>query len=133
MNSGNIGKDPIRRLDFETDDTDTLIQWFTDDIFPMLTWKRCMTSQTIEIYCPTKTIEMELMIDDDYIKCAVQLLPSNITWVTVKLGYLTKKLAYCINPSMEYVAHYKVGILDELLHSDIKLKPIILQFPSIII
>ena len=132
MNSGNTVADHIRRLDFETDDTDTLIQWFTDDVIPVLPWRSCMASQTIEIHCPTKTIELEMMIDDDYAKCTVQLLPSNRTWVQYKVGYLLKKL-HIIKPSMEYVAWYKVELVDELLHSDIKLKPIILQFPDIII
>lgn len=123
------------KVNLETDDIDSLIEWGSGMLrrhahkFPL------MKTAYMTMYCKSGMITITKQHDDEEGELSIIPEPTENLWITAKIEYMISKDKYirAITPKSNKVVFNKVRLIDELLHIDIKLKPIILQFPDIII
>jgi hypothetical protein len=121
------------KVNLETDDMDSLIEWGSGMLrrhahkFPL------MKTAYMTMYCKSGMITITKQHDDEEGELSIIPEPTENLWITAKIEYMISKDKYIHAITRIKAAYNKVRLTEELLHSDIKLKPIILQFPSIII
>jgi hypothetical protein len=131
--NGGIYRFKLDKVNLETDDMDSLIEWGSG----MLSagWNPLMKTAYILMYCKAGMIQITKQHDDEEEELSITPEPTENLWITAKIEYMIskEKHVYIHTKTSNKVAYNKVRLNDELLHTDIKLNPIILQFPSIII
>ena len=132
----NGGSDQFKlsKVNLETDDTDSLIKWGSGMLSAGVS-NPLLKSAYILMYCKAGMLQITKQYDDEEEELSITPEPTENLWITAKIEYMIskEKYVYIHTKTSNKVVYNKVRLNDELLHTDIKLKPIILQFPSIII
>lgn len=132
----NGGSDQFKlsKVNLETDDTDSLIKWGSGMLSAGVSNPH-LKSAYILMYCKAGMLQITKQYDDEEAELSITPEPTEGLWATAKIDYMISKVksVYIYTMKSNEVVYNKVRLNDELLHTDIKLKPIILQFPDIII